>query len=125
ASRPSGEGGAPRTESMGRRARHPAALTGTVFRVDPTTGAGLADNPPGGSANANANRMIGSGFRNPFRFTIRPGTNDVWIGDVGSVTWEEIDQLTFASGMPIKNFGWPCYEGAGRYEDLAVLELQT
>ena len=120
---PTARGGALRSQSLRRPAGEPRVLNGTVLRVDPSTGAGLADNPLGGSANANENRMIGYGFRNPFRFTIRPGTNDVWIGDVGSVTWEEIDQLTFASGMPIKNFGWPCYEGAGRYADFDVLNL--
>ena len=42
--------------------------------------------------------------------TSRPGTNEVWIGDVGWNTWEEIDRI---SGLRRRraNFGWPCYEG--------------
>ncbi len=31
----------------------------------------------------NARRIIAYGFRNPFRFTFRPGTSELWIGDVG------------------------------------------
>ena len=32
-----------------------------------------------------------NGYRNPFRFTFRPTTSELWIGDVGWNTWEEID----------------------------------
>ncbi len=45
--------------------------------------------------------------------TIRPGTNKVWVGDVGWNTWEEINRLTVPTQDAL-NFGWPCYEGAGR-----------
>ena len=27
--------------------------------------------------------MLAFGLRNPFRLAIRPGTGDVWVGDVG------------------------------------------
>ena len=33
------------------------------------------------------------GLRNPFRFTFRPGTNEIWIGDVGWNDWEEINRI--------------------------------
>ena len=52
----------------------------------------LPGNPLLGSADANARRIIAYGLRNPFRFTFRPGTNEIWIGDVGWDTWEEIDR---------------------------------
>ena len=51
-------------------------------------------------------------MRNPFRFTIRPGTNEVWIGDVGYNTWEEINRIPDLASA--RNFGWPCYEGVGK-----------
>ncbi len=41
----------------------------------------------------NARRIVGYGLRNPFRITTRPGTNEVWIGDVGWSDWEEINRL--------------------------------
>ena len=51
------------------------------------------------------------GMRNPFRFTFRPGTNEIWVGDVGWSTWEEIDRIVNPTAAPVTNFGWPCYEG--------------
>src|SRR5262249_31322184 len=58
--------------------------------------------------------IIAHGFRNPFRFTIHPGSGplagEVWIGDVGADTWDEINRLPSPSA-PILHFGWPCYEG--------------
>ncbi len=62
------------------------------------------------SSDANARRIIAYGLRNPFRLTIRPGTNDVWVADVGGGQWEEIDRIPDLGG-PIRNFGWPCYQG--------------
>jgi len=63
------------------------------------------------NSNANARRIIGYGMRNPFRFTFRPGTNELWIGDVGWATWEEIDRIPNPTATSVANFGWPCYEG--------------
>src|SRR5205085_5577670 len=51
------------------------------------------------------------GLRNPFRFTLRPGTSEVWAGDVGQSDWEEIDRLVTPADATADNFGWPCYEG--------------
>ncbi|HEX5900825.1 MAG TPA: PKD domain-containing protein [Solirubrobacteraceae bacterium] len=45
---------------------------------------------------------------------MRPGTNDLWVGDVGYTTWEELDRVAAPSTVAPLNFGWPCYEGAGR-----------
>src|SRR6185312_9760559 len=59
----------------------------------------------------NARRVISHGYRNPFRFTFRPGTNELWIGDVGWNLWEEIDLVANPTGG-VANSGWPCYEGA-------------
>ena len=55
--------------------------------------------------------IVGFGMRNPFRFTFRPGTNEIWVGDVGWATWEEIDRISNPTASPVTNFGWPCYEG--------------
>ena len=59
----------------------------------------------------NARRIVAYGLRNPFRFTFRPGTSEVWIGDVGWDTWEEINR-SHPTGRHVTNFGWPCYEGS-------------
>jgi len=69
----------------------PMTLDGAILRVDPVTGAGLSGNPMFGSADANARRIIAAGLRNPFRFTFRPGTDEIWVGDVGQGLIEELD----------------------------------
>ena len=84
---------------------------------NPATGAGLPDNPLASSTDANARRIVAYGLRNPFRINVRPGTNEVWAGDVGWNTWEEVNRLVDPLGTgrgDVENFGWPCYEGQGR-----------
>ena len=55
-------------------------------------------------------RIVAYGFRNPFRFTIRPLSSELWVGDVGWDDWEEIDRQPNPTSGAL-NFGWPCYEG--------------
>ncbi|HWI01511.1 MAG TPA: PQQ-dependent sugar dehydrogenase [Propionibacteriaceae bacterium] len=107
---PTAEGGALRSQDL-RTLADSVTLDGSLIRVDPATGAGLPDNPMAKSSDANARRIVAQGLRNPFRFTTRPGTDEMWIGDVGWNDWEEINVLP--KGGPVKNFGWPCYEGNG------------
>ena len=110
---PALEGGALRSQDL-RTSSDSVGLDGTVIRVDPGTGAGLATNPLWSSSDPNARRIVAYGLRNPFRFAIRPGTNEVWLGDVGSVTWEEINRVVSPADGTADNFGWPCYEGDAR-----------
>ena len=110
---PTAEGGALRSQSV-RRTDGPATLDGTIFRIDPSTGGAAPGNPFAGSSDANKARVIAYGLRNPFRFTPRPGTNELWIGEVGAGTWEEIDRIPSAVDTVAENFGWPCYEGIDR-----------
>lgn len=117
---PSAEGGSLRSQDV-RTTGDPTGLDGALLRVDPATGAASAGNPLGGSADANTRRIIAYGFRNPFRFTFRPGTNEIWIGDVGSGTWEEINRD--ATPGTAANFGWPCYEGTPRSIEFDSLDL--
>ena len=109
---PTAEGGALRSQDL-LTASDPTGLDGAILRVDPATGAGLPDNPMASSSDPNRRRIVAHGLRNPFRITVRPGTNEVWIGDVGWGAWEEINRLD-PVGAPVENFGWPCYEGDGR-----------
>ena len=108
---PSAEGGALRSQSV-RRTDGPATLDGTVLRIDPATGAGVSGNPFFASPDANARRIVAYGLRNPFRITQRPGTDELWVGDVGWNTWEEINRVLAPASATASNFGWPCYEGS-------------
>jgi uncharacterized repeat protein (TIGR01451 family) len=106
---PTAEGGSLRSQDL-RTSSDPVGLNGSILRVDPNTGAGLPGNPLYSSSDPNARKIIAYGLRNPFRFTIRPGTNEVWIGDVGLDKFEEVDRILDPGGS-VENFGWPCYEG--------------
>jgi glucose/arabinose dehydrogenase len=110
---PSAEGGALRSQDL-RSSADPTTLDGAVLRLDPATGAGMPGNPLAASSDPNARRIVAYGLRNPFRVTMRPGTNEVWIGDVGWRDWEEINRLVAPADSSLDNFGWPCYEGHGR-----------
>jgi uncharacterized repeat protein (TIGR01451 family) len=110
---PTAEGGALRSQDL-RTMSDPVGLSGTILRVQPDTGEGFVGNPLASSTDANARRIIAYGLRNPFRLTLRPGTNEVWVGDVGWNTWEEINLIADPTPPAPDNFGWPCYEGAGR-----------
>jgi glucose/arabinose dehydrogenase len=108
---PTAEGGALRSQSA-RRTDGPTTLDGSVLRIDPATGAGVPGNPFFSSSDPNARRIVAFGLRNPFRITQRPGTDELWIGDVGWNTWEEINRVVAPASATASNFGWPCYEGA-------------
>jgi glucose/arabinose dehydrogenase len=110
---PTAEGGALRSQDL-RTTADPVTLDGTILRLDPNTGAAMAGNPLASNPDANAKRVIAYGLRNPFRFAFRPGTNEIWIGDVGWDTWEELNRIPSTTDAVVENFGWPCYEGVAR-----------
>jgi glucose/arabinose dehydrogenase len=101
------QGGAMRAQGV-RSSRTQITLDGSVLRLDPDTGAAASGNPLASSTDLNRRRVIAYGFRNPFRFTFRPGTNDLWLGDVGNSDWEELNRIPDITSA--RNYGWPCYE---------------
>jgi glucose/arabinose dehydrogenase len=111
---PTAEGGSLRSQDL-RTGGDPVTLDGAILRVNPATGAALAGNPLIGNADFNARRIVAYGQRNPFRFTIRPSTNEVWVGNVGGGSTEEINRVSNPTGSVVRNFGWPCYEGTSRF----------
>ena len=68
-----------------------------------------ADNPFVGQA-AYFPEIWSLGWRNPWRFSFDRLTGDMWVGDVGQVTREEVDFEP--AGVGGRNYGWRCYEGA-------------
>ncbi|MDQ1534087.1 MAG: hypothetical protein QOF28_1848, partial [Actinomycetota bacterium] len=119
---PTAQGGALRAQDL-LTPSDPTTLDGTIIRVYPTTGAARSDNPNAGSSDPNVRRIVATGLRQPYRMTMRPGTNELWIGDVGWGSTEEIDRLADPKTLPIENFGWPCYEGAGKQPTYDSLNL--
>lgn len=99
-------------------------LNGKILRILPSKSPGggysTAGNPfdtvPGARlcgvdlvtfGNGTCREVYAYGLRNPFRFTVRPGTDDLYVGDVGGGLWEEINELKTGGG----NYGWPEREG--------------
>jgi glucose/arabinose dehydrogenase/PKD repeat protein len=88
----------------------PTTLDGAVIRIDPASGEGFPGNPMASSSDPNARRIIAYGFRNPFRFAIDRESDEVYVGNVGNGTYEEIDRFSTEPGKAYDS-GWPCYEG--------------
>lgn len=109
---PTNEGGALRSQDI-LSSGDPTGLDGTIIRINPDTGAGVATNPFSGSSDNNNKRIIATGLRNPFRFNFRPDSNEIWAGDVGWNNFEEINRVANTGDSVSENFGWPAYEGSG------------
>jgi glucose/arabinose dehydrogenase len=60
-------------------------------------------------------QTVGYGLRNPWRFSFDRRTGDLYIGDVGQNSWEEVD-FTPRRSPGLENYGWDVYEGRARYE---------
>ena len=80
-------------------AQNDASMLGKLIRLDPS---------PGGSV-----QVWAKGLRNPWRFSFDATTGDLYIGDVGQNSREEVDMRPAGSG-PGANFGWNACEGVSR-----------
>ncbi|MFM2146380.1 MAG: hypothetical protein RL732_1216, partial [Bacteroidota bacterium] len=95
------------------------SFNGKVLRIDPITGDGIPSNPFYLTATPRApqSRVWAMGFRNPFRFSVKPNSGstdrtaanpgDLYVGDVGNSNWEELNIIN----APGQNCGWPLFEG--------------
>lgn len=98
-----------------------ASLKGKMLRIDvdgaPAAGdvlCGLVQNYGIPASNpfadvAGCDEIWSYGLRNPWRFSFDRLTGDIYIGDVGQNTWEEINLEPAATGG--RNYGWSCREG--------------
>jgi glucose/arabinose dehydrogenase len=112
-SKPDAEGGALRAQGV-RTPGDTVSLDGSIVRLDPETGAAWPTNPLIGGPTTEDDPIIAYGLRNPFRIAPRPGTSEIWIGDVGWDHWEEINRIVSPDDAVVENFGWPCLEGPDR-----------
>ena len=117
-----GEGVHPRDQEAQTSA---AVLRSGVLRLDVDEGAGNllpepfawgslqnyrvpADNPFVDHADIRGEYWA-LGLRNPFRFSFDPATGDLWVGDVGSTVWEEINRIEpgLHYQFPVGDAGYP------------------
>jgi hypothetical protein len=104
-----GSGGDP-----GDRAQNVDLLLGKILRLDVDGGPPYGippSNPFVGTAGAD--EIWAYGLRNPWRFSFDRATGDLFIGDVGQNTIEEIDFQP--AGLAGVNWGWRCYEGSNAF----------
>jgi glucose/arabinose dehydrogenase/chitodextrinase len=108
-----------RVDPLAFRTYDERSMAGKILHVD-RDGRGLPAHPlcPGDDTLTHVCTKVHSkGFRNPFRFKLRPNGGIV-VGDVGWNTREEVDLIAAAG----RSYGWPCYEGTIRtpgYRDRA------
>jgi len=94
-------------------------LLGKLLRISPQPSGAKpysipSDNPFVGRSGA-LPEIWDYGLRNPWRFSFDRRTGDLWIGDVGQDSWEEVDVRE--RGVPAgANFGWDRFEGTHRFE---------
>ena len=94
------------TDELRLRPQNLDSLAGKMLRINPD-GSGPSDNPYfTGDPADNRSKVWAYGLREPFRFGLQPGTDLPFIGDIGSLFWEEI-----SIAYPEANLGWPCSEG--------------
>jgi glucose/arabinose dehydrogenase len=61
---------------------------------------------------SNGWKIVGYGLRNPWRWSFDRKTGDIYIGDVGQSSREEVDFLPASRvGGTLENYGWNHYEG--------------
>lgn len=101
------------------RAQNMSVGFGKIHRIDVDGGAPYTIPPTNPFANADPidtlRTIFASGLRNPFRFSFDRLTGDLWIGDVGQSTKEEVDLIPAGQNNG-PNFGWRCYEGSIVYD---------
>jgi hypothetical protein len=95
-------------------AQYGGTLLGKMLRLDVSGGVGSGYSIPGSnpyvSSSSTLDEIWARGLRNPRRFSFDSANGDLWIGDEGQDTIEEIDYVAAgtAGGM---NFGWDIMEG--------------
>jgi glucose/arabinose dehydrogenase len=90
---------------------------GSILRFDVDQNVGTAPyygipagNPFAGNGDGYLEEIFAYGLRNPWRVSYDAVGDDLWAGDVGQGSFEEIDIVT-AGG----NYGWDCREGQHPY----------
>ena len=111
----------------GENGQNTSNLLGTIVRID-VNSSGLYDIPPGNpfpsadlcatgpNTNVTCPEIYAWGLRNPWRIGFDTATGELWIGDVGQGSFEEVDRIDASQLANERNFGWDDREGAHCFE---------
>lgn len=94
-------------------AQNTNVLLGKILRIDVESGAvpyAIPASNPTITPTPSRHEIWALGVRNPWRFSFDRATADLYIGDVGQASYEEIDYQT-ASSIGGENYGWHIMEG--------------
>jgi glucose/arabinose dehydrogenase len=104
-------------DDPGCRAQKTDTWHGKLLRIDPDPTGDVpphytipGDNPFASGGDGVLDEIWALGLRNPWRFSFDRGSDDLWIGDVGQGTVEEVD-LEPAASLGGVNYGWKVMEG--------------
>jgi glucose/arabinose dehydrogenase len=88
-------------------------LNGKLLRIDVSgaTGYTVPNDNPFFNDTTYAPEIWSLGFRNPWRFSFDRQTGDLFIGDIGDASWEEVNAAAAPNAGKGLNFGWSTYEG--------------
>jgi glucose/arabinose dehydrogenase len=95
-------------------------LLGKILRVDVNTDSAYSipkDNPFINKPGARA-EIWAYGFRNPYRMSFDKASGQLFVGDVGQDTWEEVDIIKKGG-----NYGWRLQEGNHCYNPASGCEI--
>jgi glucose/arabinose dehydrogenase len=90
------------------RAQNPDSRLGKLLRVDPLKAGDIW-------------QPVAYGLRNPWRFSFDRQTGNLWIGDVGAATFEEVDFRPAAQIGITANYGWSRFEARKLYNAAITL----
>ncbi len=113
-----GDGGS--ADDPDRNGQDLSTLLGKILRIDPRPSGGRpyaipSSNPFVGRSGARP-EIYSYGLRNPWRFSFDRQAGDLWIGDVGQNSFEEIDGVPRGEGSGA-NFGWSAFEGDEHFNE--------
>ena len=100
-----------------------ATLLGSILRIRPEADGSYsipADNPFVGRGGGVREEIWAYGLRNPWRASFDRSRGDLWVGDVGQGSREEIDVVTRGA-----NLGWRIYEGTLSHNNPQGLPLSS
>ncbi|MCP5094031.1 MAG: glucose dehydrogenase [Chloroflexi bacterium] len=108
-----GDGGS--ADDPDNNGQNPSTLLGTLLRIDVNYEDGtnfyaVPSTNPFVNNDAVRNEIWATGLRNPWRFSFDRTTGDLFIADVGQLTYEEV-HFQSANSTGGENYGWNILEG--------------